>query len=115
MVKRIKDGDEAVGIEVKVDLEKNTGIAYRTAMISITDGLGLDWAREITILGAPYGIAYKKGTWYYYTDSDTGEEVSMGQGERRAVRFLRSNPEIAGRLQQRVIDALEGEHGNKSD
>ena len=115
MIKRLKEKEEPIGIKVQVEMQKNIGMPYARPSFSITDGLGIDWAREILDLGDPFGIAYKSGTWYRYTDSDTGEELSMGQGRARAARFLRSNPEIAGRLQQRVIDALEGEHGNKSD
>ena len=62
-------------------------------------------------LGQPYKITYKKGAWYYYIDAETGEEIVLGQGQRKATEFLRSNPEIADGLRDRIITAIEGEYG----
>jgi recombination protein RecA len=112
MMKRIKEGDDVVGIESKVELDKNTGIPYNSATIYITNGLGLDWGREMFELGKPYGIAYNRGAWYYYTNKDTGEEVAIGQGMKNAVEFLRGNPEVSIDIMDRVIAALEEEHAN---
>ena len=108
MISRVKEGDDVIGIETRVEMQKNIGVPYARPSFCITDGLGIDWARELIDLGKPYNIAYNKGAWYYYTDSDTGEEVTIGQGARNAVEFLRSNPEIADKLRERIITALEG-------
>jgi len=110
-IKQIKEKDEPIGIEVLATLQKNTGMSNRKVGFCITDGMGIDWAREISDLGKPYGIAYNNGAWYYYTDSETGEETVLGQGQRKSVEFLRSNPEIAAGLQDRIIKAIEEEHG----
>ena len=115
MMKRVKDGDDVVGILSKVELEKNTGIAYRSANIYITYGRGLDSTRELFLdLGKPYGIAYNRSSWYYYTNVETGEEVAVAQGARKTGEYLRDNPELMEELQNRVMVALEGEYGDKS-
>ena len=113
MIERIKEGDNVVGIRTRVEIQKNIGMPYARPNFCITDGLGIDWARELIDLGKPYKIAYNKKAWYYYINPDTGEEVALGQGEKKAVSFLRSNPEIAEMLKGRVIKALEGEYGDK--
>ena len=114
MIKRLVIGKEKepIGIRTKVDLEKNTGISYRTATFDITYGLGIDWAWDITDLGKPYNIAYNEGAWYRYVDADTGEVINIGQGRRKAAAFLRNNLEIADGLRDRIIKAMEGENGN---
>lgn len=113
MIKQVKEGDDVVGIRTVVDMQKNIGMPFAKPVFCITDGLGIDWARELFDLGKPYGIAYNKGSWFYYTNPDTGEEVAVGQGEKKATGFLRSNLEVAEMLQARIIEALEGEHGDK--
>jgi recombination protein RecA len=115
MIKQVKDGDNVVGIRTLVDMQKNIGMPFAKPDFCITDGLGIDWAFELFDLGKPYGIAYNKQAWYYYTDPDTGEVVTVGQGRRKAVDFIRGNPEIAAMLQARVVEALEGEYGDKFD
>jgi len=108
MMKRIKEGDDVVGIETKVELEKNIGIPYGGATIHITYGLGIDLAREMFDLGKPFNIAYNKSAWYYYIDKDTGEEVAVGQGVKNAAKFLSENPEISLDIKNRIISAMEG-------
>ena len=109
-VKQLKEKDEPVGIEVLATLQKNTGMSNKKTTLYIADGLGIDWTRELFDLGKPYNIAYSKGAWYYYIDSETGEEVTLGQGQRKATEFLRNNPELAAGLQDRIIKAIEGEY-----
>ena len=109
-VKQLKEKEEPIGIEGIAKLEKNIGISNKKVTFYIADGLGIDWTREMFDLGKPYNIAYSKGAWYYYIDSETGEEVTLGQGQRKATEFLRNNPELAAGLQNRIIKAIEGEY-----
>jgi len=115
MVSRIKEGDDVIGIKTRVNIQKNIGRPFVTPEFCITDGVGIDWAREIFDLGKPFGIAYNKKAWYYYTDPDTGEEIGVGQGQKKAVSFMRDNLEIATMLQNRIIVATGEKYGYKSD
>lgn len=99
-----KSGDDVIGIESRVTFQKNVGDPFTWANFSITDGYGVDKARELFELGGK--VAYKKGSWYYYIDPDTGEEVNLGQGEVGAVEFMRSNPELMNRLRAIVRETM---------
>jgi recombination protein RecA len=97
-------GGDVIGIQSRITFQKNVGDPFTWADFSITDGYGVDKARELFAIGGE--IAYNKGSWYYYVDPDTGEEIKLGQGEANAVQFMRENPAIMNRLRDIVKDRL---------
>jgi len=102
-----KPPEPPIGIETRVTLQKNVGISWGSATFKITDGFGIDVARELFNYG---DVAYKRGSYYYYGDVDTGEEKTLAQGENKAVSALREDRDLLDRLidkQRRLLNPPE--------
>jgi recombination protein RecA len=51
-------------------------------------------------MGVAEGFVEKSGSWYSYN----GDRI--GQGKENARQFLKSNPEVAAEIEQKVRDKL---------
>jgi recombination protein RecA len=97
----IKKGDEVIGNETRVKVVKNkVAPPFREANFDILYGEGISREGEIVELGVQHKIVEKSGAWYAYN----GEKI--GQGKDNAREFLRSNPEIAVEIENKVRAAL---------
>ncbi len=97
----IKDGAEATGNRTRVKVVKNkVAPPFRQAEFDIIYGIGISTEGCLLDAGVEHSIIEKSGTWLSYR----GER--LGQGFENARAFLKSNPEIAGKIEGEVREAL---------
>jgi len=96
----IKKGDEVIGSETKVKVVKNkVAPPFRQATFDILYGEGISREGEVVDLGSELNIVEKSGAWYSYN----GERI--GQGKDNAREFLRSHPEMALEIENKIREA----------
>ena len=100
-VTTLKDGDEAVGNQVRVKVVKNkVAPPFRKAEFEISFGEGISRAGEIVDLGVEFGIIKKSGSWFSYEDS------KIGQGRDAVKRLMKDNPELADEIEAKIASAM---------
>ena len=100
-VTTLKDGDEAIGNQVRVKVVKNkVAPPFRKAEFEISFGEGISRAGEIVDLGVEYGIIKKSGSWFSYEDS------KIGQGRDAVKRLMKDNPELADEIEAKIAAAM---------
>ena len=97
----IKKGDEVVGNETRVKIVKNkVAPPFKEANFDILYGEGISREGEVVELGVLHKLVEKSGAWYSYN----GEKI--GQGKDNAREFLKSNPDIAIEIENKVRAVL---------
>lgn len=98
----IKDGDEAIGNQVKVKIVKNkVAPPFRKAEFDIMFGEGISKTGEIIDLGVDYDIIKKSGSWFSY------EGTKLAQGRDATKQLIADNPELAEELEAKIMKALK--------
>ncbi len=98
----IKDRDEVVGNATRVKVVKNkVAPPFKQVEFDIMYGEGISKTGELLDLGVKAGVVEKSGAWYSYGDE------RIGQGRENAKQFLKSNPQIATEIEDRI----RGAHG----
>jgi recombination protein RecA len=99
----IKQGDVVVGSRTRVKVVKNKlAPPFRQTEFDIMyDGSGISAAGDLIDFGITHKMVEKSGSWFSLT---TGER--LGQGREAARSFLKSNPELAQRLDNDLRLAL---------
>jgi recombination protein RecA len=94
----IKDGEDAVGSEVKVKVVKNkVAPPFRTAEMELYHDRGLDYESDVIKLGVEEEIIAKSGAFLSYGDT------RLGQGKDNARAFLRENPAVRDAIVAQVL------------
>ncbi|MCD8289660.1 MAG: recombinase RecA [Prevotella sp.] len=102
-VTTLKDGDEAVGNQVRVKVVKNkVAPPFRKAEFEISFGEGISRVGEILDLGVERGIIKKSGSWFSYGDS------RLAQGRDATKQLLKDNPELCDEIEQKIVEVLRG-------
>ncbi len=97
----IKDGDRNVGNRTKVKVVKNKmAPPFKEAQFDIMFGEGISREGELIDLGVVHNVVDKSGAWFSYNKD------RLGQGRENSKQFLRSNPEVAAEIEQKVRAAL---------
>jgi recombination protein RecA len=97
----IKDGDVMVGGRTRVKIVKNkVAPPFREAEFDIMYGEGISREGDLLDLAVDKRIVEKSGTWFAYG----GER--LGQGRENAKTFLRENPEVFKKIEERVRKEL---------
>ena len=97
----IKDGDTAIGNQVKVKIVKNkVAPPFRKAEFEILFGEGISKIGEIVDLGVEYDIIKKSGSWFSY------EGNKLGQGRDATKQLLADNPELCEELEAKIKQAI---------
>ena len=100
-ISAIKDGEEVIGIRVKVKVVKNkVAPPFREAEFDIIYGEGISRLGSLVDLGVLHQVVEKSGAWYAY-----GSE-RIGQGRENAKRFLQENPAMAEEIEGKLRAAL---------
>ena len=98
----IKEGDEAIGNQVKVKIVKNkVAPPFRKAEFDIMFGEGISKTGEIIDLGVDFGIIKKSGSWFSY------EGTKLAQGRDATKQLIADNPELAEELEAKIMKALK--------
>ncbi|HEX2658133.1 MAG TPA: recombinase RecA [Polyangia bacterium] len=102
----LKDGDKVVGNRTRVKVVKNKLAApFKEVEFDILYGEGISREGDLIDLGAECGAVEKSGAWFGFE----GERI--GQGRENAKQFLRDHPDMARRLELKVL----AHHGVKRD
>jgi len=101
-VTQIKDGDIAVGNQVRVKVIKNkVAPPFRKAEFDLMFNEGISRAGELVDLGVENEILQKSGSWFSYDGN------KLGQGRDAVKNVLRDNPELAEEIEQKIMQALK--------
>ena len=93
----IKKGDEIIGNQTRVKVVKNKlAPPFKMAEFEILYGHGISREGEIIDLGVEHGLIDKAGSWYRYGDD------RIGQGKENVREFLKTHPEIAAEIEQKI-------------
>jgi recombination protein RecA len=114
----IKERDEVVGNQTRVKVVKNKlAPPFKQVEFDIMYGEGISKMGEIIDLGVKAGVVEKSGSWFSY------DSQRIGQGRENAKIFLKTNPDIATKIEAMVRQnsgliaekILAGEEGEKDD
>ncbi len=101
-VTQIKDGEDAIGNQVRVKVVKNkVAPPFRKAEFDIMFGEGISRSGEIVDLGVEYGVIKKSGSFYSYNDT------KLAQGRDRTKQIVADNPELAEELEALISEAMK--------
>jgi recombination protein RecA len=107
-----------VGNQTRVKVVKNKlAPPFKQVEFDIMYGEGVSKTGELIDLGVKAGVVEKSGAWFSY------DSQRIGQGRENAKAFLKSNPDIAGRIEAAVRQnagliadkILAGEEGGADD
>jgi len=106
-VSQIKDGEDAIGNQVRVKVVKNkVAPPFRKAEFDIMFGEGISRVGEIVDLGVQYGVIKKSGSFFSYGDT------KLAQGRDRTKALIADNPELAEELESKIADAMKNSTNN---
>jgi recombination protein RecA len=93
----IKERDEVVGNQTRVKVVKNKlAPPFKQVEFDIMYGQGISKMGELVDLGIKAGVVEKSGAWFSY------DSQRLGQGRENAKSFLKTNPEIAGKIEAAI-------------
>lgn len=102
-VSQLKDGEDAIGNQVRVKIVKNkVAPPFRKAEFDIMFGEGISRIGEIVDLGVAYGVIKKSGSFFSYNDT------KLAQGRDRTKALIADNPELAEELETKILEAMKG-------
>lgn len=100
-VESIKQGNEIIGMRVKVKVVKNkVAPPFRQAEFDLLYGLGISREGSLLDVATDLGVLEKTGAWYSY-----GEQ-RLGQGRESVRDFLKQNPDVAASIEAEVRQKL---------
>ena len=101
-VTTLKDGDNAIGNQVRVKVVKNkVAPPFRKAEFEINFGEGISKIGEIIDLGVERNIIQKSGSWFSYNGS------KLGQGRDAVKVILKDNPELCDEIEQKIKEEVQ--------
>ena len=97
----IKDGDSVVGNRTKVKVVKNkVAPPFREAEFDIMYGEGISHEGDLLDLAVENKIVEKSGAWFSFRGD------RLGQGRENAKNVIKSDRDMAGRIESEVRQAL---------
>jgi recombination protein RecA len=93
----IKEREEVVGNTTRVKVVKNkVAPPFKQVEFDIMYGEGVSKMGELVDLGVKAGLVEKAGAWFSY------DSQRLGQGRENAKAFLKSNPDIATKIEAAI-------------
>lgn len=93
--------DQVIGNRIRVKIAKNkVAPPFKTAEFDIFYDEGISRTSALIDIGTEHNLIDKTGTWFTYNDE------KIGQGKENARNFLRSNPELANELEEKIRQKL---------
>ncbi len=100
-VTTLKDGDQAIGNQVRVKVVKNkVAPPFRKAEFEILFGEGISKLGELVDMGVEYGVVQKSGSWFSY------EGTRLAQGRDATKAMLKDNPELCEEIEAKIMQAI---------
>ncbi|MDA8155038.1 MAG: recombinase RecA [Actinomycetota bacterium] len=100
-IESLKDNQEAVGGRVRVKVVKNKmAPPFKQAEFDIYFNEGISRTGEIIDLGVEKSLIEKSGAWYSYA----GQRI--GQGRENAKEFLKTHPEAAAEIEEKLLESI---------
>lgn len=100
-VEAIKQGNDVVGNRTKIKIVKNkVAPPFKQADVDIMYGEGISKEGSIVDIGAEQDIVQKSGAWFSYNSE------RLGQGRENAKQYLKDNPEVSGKIEKQIREAL---------
>src|SRR2546423_10282928 len=94
----LKDGEKVVGNRTRVKVVKNKmAPPFREVEFDIMYGEGISHEGDLVDLGAESGVVEKSGAWFGF------EGDRIGQGRDNARIYLKEHPEIARKIEGKVL------------
>jgi recombination protein RecA len=94
----LKDGEKVVGNRTRVKVVKNKlAPPFREVEFDIMYGEGISHEGDLVDLGAESGVVEKSGAWFGF------EGDRIGQGRDNAKQYLRDHPDIARKIEGKVL------------
>ena len=107
-VTQIKEGEDAIGNQVRVKIVKNkVAPPFRKAEFDIMFGEGISRIGEIVDLGVEYGVIKKSGSFYSYNDT------KLAQGRDRTKQLIADNPELSDELEALISEAMKNSNNSE--
>ena len=101
-VESIKQGNEIIGMRVKVKVVKNkVAPPFRQAEFDLIYGLGISREGSLIDVATDLGVLEKTGAWYSFGDQ------RLGQGRESVRDHLKQNPETAAIIEAKVRERLQ--------
>lgn len=98
----LKQGNDMVGNRTKIKVVKNkVAPPFKSVEVDIMFGEGISREGTIIDMGSDLDIVAKSGAWYSY------EDERLGQGRENAKQFLKDNPQIADKIEQKIREAYK--------
>lgn len=105
---QVKVGDVNVANKTKVKIVKNKlSPPFRTALVEIRFGIGIDFIKELISLAVEYDIIKKGGAWY-----TLGED--RFQGEEKLRSFLEKDLDVFEYVKGKILEGMEKEISKKT-
>ncbi|MDE6295151.1 MAG: recombinase RecA [Muribaculaceae bacterium] len=105
----IKDGDQAIGRQIKVKVVKNkVAPPFMKAEFEIMFGEGISKSGEIIDMAVALNIVKKSGAWFSYNGT------KLGQGRDSVKRVIDDNPELAEELTELIKKRLAEEKSKRA-
>lgn len=95
----IKEGEEAIGTEVKVKVVKNkVAPPFRQAQFDLMHDRGISREGDLINLAIEDKLIDKSGAWLNYG------ELRLGQGKENAKQYLRDNPALIEEISRKILE-----------
>ena len=110
-IQALKDGQDVIGNRTRLKVVKNkVSPPFKVSEFDILYGEGISREGSIIDLGVDYGIIKKSGSWYTY------EGEQLGQGKEKVRDYLKSNSDLAGTIEDKIMRAAKvGPYANVTD
>ncbi|HET7520440.1 MAG TPA: DNA recombination/repair protein RecA, partial [Candidatus Limnocylindria bacterium] len=96
-IETLKTGTDAVGSRTRVKVVKNkVASPFRLAEFDIMYNEGISREGGLLDVGIAAGVLSKTGAWFNYGDT------RLGQGRENARDFLKSNPDMAAKIEDDI-------------
>src|SRR5271169_4611414 len=93
----IKERDQVIGNQTRVKVVKNKmAPPFKVVDFDIMYGEGVSKRGELIDLGVKAGVVEKSGAWFSF------DSVRLGQGRENSKAFLKTNPEMADRIERSI-------------
>src|ERR1700760_211152 len=93
----IKEREQVVGNQTRVKVVKNkVAPPFKQVEFDIMYGEGVSKVGELIDLGVSAGVVEKSGSWFSH------DSVRLGQGRENSKAFLKTNPEMADKIERTI-------------